>query len=160
MTTAAQVTSSSTDRIERSILIKATRSRVWQALSSAEAFGNWFGVNLKGKAFVPGERVQGPLTIKAYEHCLFDIVVDRIEPEHLMAYRWHPYAMDPAIDYEREPRTVVTFTLKEAGADTLLTVTESGFDHLPPGRRLEAFRMNTRGWDAQVVCLEKYATAR
>jgi uncharacterized protein YndB with AHSA1/START domain len=153
MTTAV----SETDRIERSIVINAPRSRVWRALSTAEEFGSWFGVDLKGKAFTPGQRVQGAMTIKGHEHCMFDIVVERVEPEQLLSYRWHPYAMDPKVDYEKEQRTVVTFTLKEAGDVTVLAVLETGFDNVPPERRLEAFRMNTRGWEAQLGCIQRHA---
>ncbi len=151
---------SDTDSIERSIVLNASRSRVWRALSNAEEFGDWFGVNLKGKAFAPGSRVQGKFTIKGHEHCMFDIVVERVEPEQLLSYRWHPYSMDPKIDYEKEQRTVVTFTLKDAGDGTLFTVLETGFDNVPPERRLEAFRMNTRGWEGQMGSLQRHVTTQ
>lgn len=152
--------SSETDRIERSVLISVPRSRVWRALSNAEEFGTWFGVNLKGKTFARGQRVRGSFTIKGHEHCMFDIVVERIEPEQLLSYRWHPYAMDSKIDYDKEERTVVTFTLKDSGEGTLLTVVETGFDNVPPARRLEAFRMNSRGWEAQLGNIQHHAEAR
>jgi uncharacterized protein YndB with AHSA1/START domain len=152
--------SSETDRIERSIVINAPRSRVWRALSNAEEFGGWFGVNLKDKTFAPGQRVQGPITIKGYEHIVFDVVVERVEPEQLLSYRWHPHPVDPKIDYEKEQRTVVTFTLKDAGDGTLLTVVESGFDNVPPERRLEAFRMNSRGWEGQMNNIQRHVAAR
>ncbi len=148
-----------TDRIERSITIHASRSRVWRALTDTTEFGAWFGVDLKGKAFVPGQRVQGLMTIEGHENCLFDIVVERVEPEHLMTYRWHPFAMDPAIDYESEPRTTVTFTLQDTADGTLLTVVESGFDQVPPERRFEAFRMNSSGWDWQLGNIQRHASA-
>lgn len=151
---------SETDRIERSIVIDAPRSRVWRALSNAEEFGDWFGVDLKGKAFVPGQRVQGTFTIEGHEHCLFDIVVERVEPQELLSYRWHPYSTDTKIDYEKEPLTVVTFTLKDAGKGTLLTVVEFGFDNIPPARRLEAFRMNSQGWQFQLDSIQRYVTAQ
>ena len=157
MTTPA---SSETDRIERSLVINAPRSRVWRALSNAEEFGAWFGARLKGKTFAPGQRVQGPITIKGYEHIVFDVVVERVEPEQLLSYRWHPYAVDPKIDYEKEQRTLVTFTLKDAGDGTLLTVVETGFDSVPPARRLEAFRMNSRGWEGQMNNIQRHVTAR
>ena len=156
----ASTSAAETDRIERSIQIDAPRSRVWRALSNAEEFGNWFGANLKGQAFAPGQRVQGPITIAGYEHIRFDVVIDRIEPEQLLSYRWHPYAMDPAVDYSKEQRTLVTFTLKDAGTGTLLTVAETGFDNVPPGRRLEAFRMNSRGWEGQMGNIQRHVAAR
>jgi uncharacterized protein YndB with AHSA1/START domain len=145
-----------TDRIERSILLKASRSRVWRALSNAEEFGEWFGVALKGKAFVAGERVQAQITHPGYEHVVWDVLIERVEPERLLSWRWHPAAVDPSMDYSTEPTTLVVFELKEVEGGTLLTVVESGFDKLPPARRLDAFRMNSGGWDQQTKNIEEY----
>ena len=123
---------------------------MWRALANAETFGEWFGANLKGQSFAPGQRARGQLTFKGYEHVWFDIVVERIEPQKVLSYRWHPYAVEPAVDYTKEEPTLVTFTLSDLpGNGTLLAVVESGFDKVPPHRRLEAFRMNTRGWEEQ-----------
>jgi uncharacterized protein YndB with AHSA1/START domain len=152
-------TQAETDRIERSIQIAAPPARVWEAIGNAEAFGNWFGVNLKGQAFTPNERVQGPITIEGYQHVMFDVVVERVEPGKLLSFRWHPYAVDPAVDYTKEQRTLVTFTLKDAGGGTLLTVVESGFDNVPPERRMEAFRMNTQGWEGQLRNIQSHVAA-
>lgn len=151
---------SSTDRIERSVLINAAPSRVWKALTNAEEFGGWFGVALKGKNFTAGQPVQGRITIAGYEHVMFDVVIERVEPETLFSYRWHPYAVDPAVDYSKEPTTLVEFTLKPAGTGTLLTVVESGFDKIPVARRAEAFRMNDGGWQGQMANIEKYVTSQ
>ena len=147
-----------TDRIERSIVIDAPRERVWRALADAGEFGSWFGANLQGQAFSPGQRVRGPITIKGFEHIDFDVVTERIEPLRLLSYRWHPYAIDPQVDYTQETPTLVEFTLDDApGNATLLTVVESGFDNVPPHRRLEAFRMNNNGWEAQLRNIARHA---
>ncbi len=144
-------TATDTDRIERRVVIDAPRERVWRALSNAEEFGTWFGANLKGQTFAPGQRTRGNITHPGYEHIQFDVVIDRIEPQDLLSYRWHPYPSDSTVDYSKETPTLVTFTLKDApGKGTLMTVVESGFDRVPPGRRGEAFRMNSRGWEAQL----------
>ena len=148
----------STDRIERKILLKAPRSRVWRALSNAEEFGNWFGVALKGKTFAAGKRVQGQITYPGYEHVVFDVVIERMEPERLISWRWHPAAVEPSIDYSKEPTTLVEFELKDVEGGTLLSVVESGFDSIPPSRRLEAFRMNSGGWDEQMKNIKKHVT--
>lgn len=147
---------SSTDRIEREILLKAPRSRVWRALSNAEEFGDWFGVALKGKTFAAGARVQGQITYPGYEHVVFDALIVKLEPERFLSFRWHPYAVDPSFDYSKEPTTLVEFELKEVEGGTLLSVVESGFDNIPPSRRLEAFRMNSGGWDEQMKNIEKH----
>jgi uncharacterized protein YndB with AHSA1/START domain len=142
---------SETDRIERSVTIDAPRARVWRALTNAEEFGEWFGCDLKGQKFATGQRTRGRITFKGYEHVFFDVKVERMEPEKVFAYRWHPYAVDPKVDYSGEEPTLVTFTLADAsGGGTLLKVVESGFDKVPPGRRMEAFRMNSQGWEGQV----------
>jgi uncharacterized protein YndB with AHSA1/START domain len=146
----------STDRIERKILLKAPRSRVWRALANAEEFGGWFGVSLKGQAFAAGRHARGQITHPGYEHLVFDVLVERIEPERLLALRWHPAAIDPAVDYSKEPTTLVEFELTEVEGGTLLTLVESGFDKIPPERRLEAFRMNSGGWDEQMKNIEKH----
>jgi uncharacterized protein YndB with AHSA1/START domain len=159
MTSSTSPASASTDRIERSVLINAAPSKVWKALTNAEAFGGWFGVALKGKSFTAGQQVQGHITIAGYEHVLFDVLIERIEPETLFSYRWHPYAVDPAVDYSKEPTTLVEFTLKDTGKGTLLTVVESGFDKIPVARRAEAFRMNDGGWAGQMENIQKYVTS-
>lgn len=146
----------STDRIERQILLKAARSRVWRALSNAGEFGDWFGVALKGETFAAGRRVQGRITSPGYEHLMFDVEIERMEPERLLSFRWPLDAVEPGVDYSNEPTTLVVFELKEIGGSTLLSVVESGFDSLPVSRRAEAFRMNSGGWDEQMKNIEKH----
>jgi uncharacterized protein YndB with AHSA1/START domain len=146
----------STDRIEKQILLKAPRSRVWRALSNAEEFGTWFGMNLAGKQFIAGQTVQANLTYPGYEHLVIDLLIERVEPEHHLSWHWHPAAIDAAVDYSSEPTTLVVFELSEVEAGTLLRVVESGFDRIPAARRDEAFRMNSGGWDHQLVNIEKH----
>ncbi|ALN64972.1 hypothetical protein GLA29479_4126 [Lysobacter antibioticus] len=146
----------STDRIEKQILLKAPRSRVWQALADAESFGEWFGVRLEGQRFVPGQITQGYITYPGYEHLLMQVEVQRVEPERLLSFHWHPYAVDAEVDYSHEAPTLVEFTLEEVDGGTLLRVVESGFDRVPASRRDEAFRMNSGGWDEQMKNIERY----
>ena len=152
--------SASTDRIERKIFLKVPRSRVWRALTDLGEFGSWFGVSLQSKAMVAGKPVRGHVTHPGYEHVIFEVMIERVEPERVLSWRWHPYAIDPAIDYSAEPTTLVVFELQDAEGGTLLRVVESGFDNVPPGRRLEAFRMNSGGWDQQMKNIEKHVAAR
>jgi len=149
----------STDRIERKILLKAPRSRVWRALSDAKEFGDWFGVDFSGKSFIAGTLVRGKVTYPGYEHIVMEVLIERVTPERLLSWRWHPAAIDPAVDYSQEPTTLVVFELEEADGGTLLTVVESGFDKIPPARRATVFRLNTSGWDEQMRNIEKHVTA-
>ncbi|MES2900468.1 MAG: SRPBCC family protein [Pseudomonadota bacterium] len=148
-----------TDSIERSVVIRAARDKVWLALTNAEKFGAWFGVKLEGQAFTPGQRTRGQMTISGHEDAFFDVVVERMEPHDHFSFRWHPYAADKSFDYAGEEPTLVTFTLQdEPDQATLVTVVESGFDRLPPQRRLEAFPAHTGGWEAQLKNLERHVS--
>jgi uncharacterized protein YndB with AHSA1/START domain len=147
-----------TDRIERTIILRAPRSRVWRALASADEFGAWFGLTLEG-AFAPGARLTGRRTTPGHEHLTLEISVERIEPEHLLSYRWHPYAIEAGVDYASEPTTLVEFHLAEVADGTQLTVVESGFDRIPLERRALAFRMNEQGWAEQLTHLAAYVAA-
>ena len=144
-----------TDRIEKRVVLRAPRSRVWRAISDAKEFATWFRITLDG-VFATGQTVRGRVAIPGHEHLKFEMQVERIEPERYFSYRWHPYPKDPAMDYSAEPMTLVEFTLEDADGGTALTIVESGFDRIPPARRAEAFRMNTEGWGAQVKNLAAY----
>lgn len=142
---------SSTDRIESRVHLGAPRAKVWRALADPAEFGAWFGVAFEpGQAFAAGRSVRGRIIHPGYEHLTFEVAVERIEPERLLSFRWHPYAVDPAVDYSKEPTTLVVFELADAPGGTTLTVVESGFDAVPAARRAEAFRMNSQGWAAQM----------
>ena len=145
----------STDRIEKTIVLRAPRARVWRAVAQAEEFGAWFGLALEG-TFAPGARLSGRLTTPGHEHLTLEITVERVEPEHLLSYRWHPYALEPGVDYASEPTTLVEFHLADVADGTQLTVVESGFDRIPPERRVIAFRMNEQGWAEQLTHIARY----
>lgn len=148
----------STDRIEKSIEIKAPVSRVWRALTDYREFGEWFRVKLEGP-FEVGKQSRGNITHPGYEHMVLELVVKAIEPESYFAYTWHPYAVDPDTDYTSETPTLVEFRLEKSGDGTLLTVVESGFDKIPAHRRDEAFRMDDSGWAQQVKNIKNHAQA-
>ena len=148
----------STDRIEKKVLLKASRSRVWRALTNVAEFNAWFGVKLVGE-LAPGKSIRGNITAPGYDNLTMEIVVERMEAEKLYSYRWHPYAIDPKVDYSKEPTTLVEFHLEDGageGGGTQLTIVESGFDKLPAARRDEAFRMNDGGWTQQAKNLEAH----
>lgn len=146
---------STSDRIEKQVVYDATRSRVWRAITDVREFGDWFGVVL-ASAFTPGTTVTGKLTAKGYEHVTLHLKVEAMEPQTRFAFRWHPYAIEPGVDYSSEPMTLVTFTLEEVPGGTQLTVVESGFDAIPESRRAKAFTSNSKGWAAQVENIRKY----
>jgi uncharacterized protein YndB with AHSA1/START domain len=156
-----------TDRIEKKVLLKAPCERVWRAISDSKEFGTWFGVAFDGP-FVAGADSTGKIAPtkvdpevarlqRPHEGRAFTISVNRIEPMRLFSFRWHPGAIDPAVDYSDEPTTLVEFVLEEVpGGGTMLTITESGFDRIPLKRRLKAFAGNDAGWSHQARLIEKF----
>lgn len=157
---------SSTDRIEKRILLRAPQERVWRAVSDAAEFGRWFGMELDGD-FAPGARLMGRIEPtqaddevakmqEKYAGMPVALLVDQVEPMHTLSFRWHPFALDTAMDYSSEPMTLVTFSLEPAEGGTWLTVVESGFDMLPPERRADAFEANEEGWGMQMQLVEKH----
>ena len=157
MTAEAQMVqeTTSTDRIEKNVVLRAPRSRVWRAITDAKEFGEWFRMKLDGE-IVQGTKLNGKMTHPGYEHLSVEMLIEQVEPERYFSYRWHPYALDAAVDYSVEPMTLVEFILKETESGTAVTIVESGFDRIPLARRAEAFRMNDGGWTGQVKNLAKY----
>ncbi len=143
------------DRIEKSIEIQAPVSRVWHALTDHQQFGEWFRVKLDGP-FKAGEVATGKITWPGYEHVTWRATIQSIDPEQYFAFTWHPYAIDPAVDYSKETPTLVEFHLEKTASGTLLRVTESGFSDIPDERRSEAFLRNSDGWAQQVKNIEEY----
>jgi uncharacterized protein YndB with AHSA1/START domain len=143
------------DRIEKKILLRAPRARVWRAIADAKEFGSWFGVKFEGE-FAPGAKMSGKITVKGYEHLMMTVAVERVDKERLLSFRWHPYDVDPAVDTSSEPMTLVEFRLEESAEGTLLIVVESGFEGVPLARRAKAFEMNDQGWAGQMKNIERY----
>jgi uncharacterized protein YndB with AHSA1/START domain len=145
----------SMDQIERDVVLEATRDEVWRALSDVKSFGEWFGVKLAG-SFAPGATVRGTVTHKGYENLPIEFKIERMEPERFLSWQWHPYAINPQIDYSAEPTTFVVFELEDVPGGTRLHVRESGFDAIPASRRDEAYEANDKGWAMQMESIQRY----
>jgi uncharacterized protein YndB with AHSA1/START domain len=156
----------SMDRIEKKILLRAPRKRVWRALSDSTEFGSWFGMKFDGP-FTPGATMRGVISPtkvnaevakaqKEHEGMAFEITIEQMEPERLFSFRWHPFAVERGVDYSAEPTTLIVFILEETTEGVLLTVTESGFDRIPRARRAKAFTANEQGWSMVVKLIEEY----
>jgi uncharacterized protein YndB with AHSA1/START domain len=147
------------NKIEKRIELNAPIARVWRALTDYREFGEWFRVALEGP-FIVGQATRGHITWPGYEHLVWEAVVQKMEPERLFSFNWHPYAVDPAVDYSSEPPTLVEFRLEKTATGTLLIVTESGFENVPAHRRAEAFRMNDNGWAQQMKNIETHVAQK
>jgi uncharacterized protein YndB with AHSA1/START domain len=148
----------STDRIEKQVTLEAPRARVWRALTEVAQFNAWFGVSLEAP-FTAGAEVSGHISIRGYEHVRMTIWIESMEPERFFSFRWHPYAIEPGVDYSAEPTTLVSFTLEDVEDRTRLSIVESGFDAIPESRRAKAFAMNSAGWNGQAENIRKYLAA-
>jgi uncharacterized protein YndB with AHSA1/START domain len=143
------------DRIEKRIELKAPLARVWRAISDHRQFGAWFKVDIEAP-FVAGQPARGRITHPGYEHVVWNVVVQSIEPERLFSFTWHPYGIDPQVDYSKEIPTLVEFRLSVIPGGTLLIVTETGFERVPAVRRAEAYRMNESGWAQQMKNIQSH----
>ena len=154
------------DRIEKHIVLRAPRKRVWRALTDSAEFGAWFGMKFEGP-FTPGSRMRGvivPTTVDeevakaqaGYAGIPFEFTIERMEPERLFSFRWQPFAVERGVDYSGEPTTLVVFELEEAAEGIKLIVTESGFDGISVERRAKAFEANEGGWTMSMRLIEKY----
>ncbi|MGI9169920.1 MAG: SRPBCC family protein [Caulobacteraceae bacterium] len=144
-----------TDRIEKTVELNAPVERVWRALTDPAEFGQWFRVKLDDP-FTPGRPTRGHITHPGYEHVAWESTTVAMDEPRLFSFTWHPYAIEPGVDYSDEPLTLVEFRLAPMGERTRLTIVESGFDALPEHRRDEAFRMNDGGWAQQTVNIKAH----
>lgn len=152
------------DRIEKRVLLRASRERVWRAISDSAQFGQWFGVSLQGP-FVEGKRVPGhivPTSVdpdiakmqEPWSGMACDLYIERIEPMQHLSFRWHPGTSES--NAPEDQMTTVTFELQDAPGGVLLIITETGFDRVPLEVRAKAFADNEGGWEIQTKLIEKY----
>jgi uncharacterized protein YndB with AHSA1/START domain len=155
-----------TDSITKTILLRAPRARVWRALTDSKEFGEWFGMKFT-EPFAPGRVMKCVIVTtcvdkevakiqEPYKGIEFEITIERIDPQRLFSFRWHPGAVDPNFDYSKEPTTLIEFVLEDVPEGIQLTVTESGFDKIPLERRAKAFAQNEQGWGKMIKLIEAY----
>ena len=143
------------NKIEKQILLRAPRERVWKAITNIDEFSKWFRVK-SDDSFAPGARVYMTSTHPSCEGESFYVFVEEMEPPRKFSWRWHPGMRQPGLDYYSEPTTLVVFLLEEADGGTLLKVTETGFNHISLARRAGVFEQNAGGWEYQLKQIESY----
>jgi uncharacterized protein YndB with AHSA1/START domain len=136
------------DRIERTLDLAHSPERVWQALTTAEGLGTWFGNSAEVDL-----RVGGKVNLKWDSGDAATLTIERIEPPHVFGYTWSLYGLP-----EGDPRrTYVEFTLEPTASGTTLTMVESGFAQAPDGK---AYQGNTEGWTNELGELVAYLDAQ
>ncbi len=136
------------NQIEKVVELAAPAARVWRAITDHKEFGEWFRVRLDNP-FEVGAETTGKMTFPGHEHVEWVSVTEQMDPERLFAFSWHPSAIDPDTEYDKDAKVVVEFRLEPTENGTRLTITETGFQQFPEAKRLEALRSNTEGWDIQ-----------
>ena len=127
--------------IERSVVIRAGRERVWRAITTPEEITKWFEP-IGFARLAAGE----PLTFTwggAGEIAL-------VEPLNRFGYRWQVAPPHPG-------QTLVVFTLESVPEGTRVTITESGFEALPDDARQAKLKDNIGGWEYMLGRLSEYA---
>jgi uncharacterized protein YndB with AHSA1/START domain len=152
------MTTDALDRIDRTIDVNAPPERVWRVLTTAKDLGAWFKMQVEGEISL-GADVWMTTTDPAYAGQRFVVRIKELTPPRRFVWQWHPGAVDPAVDYSKEPWTTVTFTLEPSGKGTRLSVSETGFTELSLARRAKAFADNSQGWTEVIVWIQKYAEA-
>lgn len=139
------------DRIERTIELAHPPQRVWEALTTAEGLGTWFG----NEASID-LRVGGIATLSWTSGDRANLRIERIEPPTVFGYTWGLNGLP-----DGDPRrTYVEFTLEPTSAGTRLTVVESGFAQAPDDLYTKAYEGNVEGWRAELDELVEYLGAR
>lgn len=104
--------------IERSIWIKATRERVWRAITDPDELGKWFspGTQWHGTGLKVGGKiyVQNPETGAE----MYTQVIEVVDPPHRLITRSAP----PEIAH------ATVWTLDEENGGTRLTITNTGYE--------------------------------
>ena len=145
-------------RIDRTIEIKATPERVWRALTSGAELSAWFQVTIEGE-IAPGSEVWMTSAHPQHGGQRFRVRFVEMTPPRRFVWQWHPGAVDPNVDYSREPRTTVTFTLEPSGDGTRLSVAETGFDEISLARRAKVHSDNSQGWTQVLEWLRRHVEA-
>ena len=145
-------------RIDRTIEIKAPPERVWRALTSPTELSAWFQVTIEGE-IAAGNEVWMTSVHAQHTGQRFSVRFVEMTPPRRFVWQWYPGEVDPNVDYSREPRTTVTFTLEPTEAGTRLSVAETGFNEISVARRAKVYGDNNQGWTEVLVSLQRYVQA-
>tara|TARA_R110000868_G_scaffold216330_1_gene466442 strand:- start:337 stop:777 length:441 start_codon:yes stop_codon:yes gene_type:complete len=140
------------DKIQREILINATKERIYAAITDPDLVVLWFPETLEG-SYTVGER---PI-FGFGEHGKNQIYVENAIPYQYFAYRWIPGSNHFMGDVLTVPNTLVEFHIEElADKSCKLILSESGFAALPSDIAEKCFTQNSGGWDFMLARFEKY----
>ncbi|MAS34722.1 MAG: hypothetical protein CL610_11995 [Anaerolineaceae bacterium] len=124
--------------VERSIWIKATRERVWQAITDPDQISQWFspGTQWRGTGLIEG----GRLSVYDAENDtdMYVQVIEKVDPPYQLITRSEPAP-------EEVPQTTI-WTLQEENQGTRLTITHTGYELQSADERPNNMEQNTFGF--------------
>jgi len=129
-------------QVTRTVHVHATPDRVWAALTRDDLIAQWFGQ----RASLPDLRVGGEGVFGFDGFGEFAVRIDEYDEPAAFAFTWTNQPSTPLRD---DNSTQVRFTLAPDGPGTLLSVVESGFDHLGDGSA-HAMESNRSGWTGEL----------
>ena len=140
------------DIIEREIIIKATKQRVYDAIAKPDQVVLWFPETLEGNYSVNEQPIFG-----FGENGKNQVYIVDAKPHSYFAYRWLPGAKNFLGDVLSVPNTLVEFHITELGDNSCkVTVKESGFKTLSADYMEQALEQNSKGWSFMLGRLSKY----
>jgi uncharacterized protein YndB with AHSA1/START domain len=114
-------------RIEKNVIINATRSAVWNALTNPDSIRQWMGEPEMHIEVITGWKVGGPILITGFHHVSFQNkgTILRFDPEQVLRYT-HLSSVSHLPD-EPQNYSIIGFELAPAGTRTSVTLTVESF---------------------------------
>ena len=142
------------DSIEREMVLRAPKERVYAAIADPKLIVNWFPQAVEG-SFEPGSRP----VFDFGEYGRFSIYVVAARPHEYFAYRGvgSEYCPQGFIgDVLTEPNTLVEFFLGDTPEGTRLRLVVSGFASLPAETAAQSIKDQDGGWSFMLDRLQKF----
>lgn len=140
------------DVISREITVKASKERVYKAITDPKEIVRWFPDAVEGGTLEAGQR---PIFVFTSENHRAQTYIEAANPFDYFAYRWDPGTSDGPSDVLSGPNTLIEFFIEESENGTKVTLKESGFASLPPEVAEKCFNDNSGGWEYMMDRLEK-----
>ncbi|MEI9907007.1 MAG: SRPBCC domain-containing protein [Actinomycetota bacterium] len=140
------------DVIVREIIVKASKERVYKAITDLKEITAWFPEAVEDGTLEVGQR---PIFVFNEGKHKARIYIEAANPYTYFAYRWVPSGDGFLGDVLTVTNTLVEFHIEELVDGTKVTLKESGFASFAPEVAEERFKDNSGGWEYMMDRLEK-----
>lgn len=111
----------SEDRAQSTVVIPASRTDVWEAVTEPDRLSEWFGADVVEMDLRPGGRI----VFRNPDGTVRRALIEAVEPPARIAFRWLPVEQRPDGSLEQIPHTSVEMLLDETPDGTQVTVVET-----------------------------------